>query len=88
MQVPRKDGSQVWCSLALSKVEVNGKITYTAFVRDITKQKEAVDQIDQTLEQCIDAVVTIDENSEVIFFNKAAEKRWGTDRNKVLGSNV
>lgn len=88
VQVPRKDGSQVWCNLALSKIMVDNKITYTAFVRDITKQKEAIDQIDQTLEQCIDAVVTIDENNEVIFFNKAAERLWAIERNKVLGNNV
>lgn len=88
VQVPRKDGTQVWCNLALSKIMVDNKITYTAFVRDITKQKEAIDQIDQTLEQCIDAVVTIDENNEVIFFNKAAEKLWAIERNKVLGNNV
>lgn len=88
IELPRKDGSTIWCNLALSKVIVGGKITYTAFVKDITKQKEAIDRIDQTLEQCIDAVVTIDENNEVIFFNKAAEKLWGTTRNKVLGNNV
>lgn len=88
VQLPRKGGSTVWCNLALSKVIVGGKITYTAFIKDITKQKEAIDRIDQTLEQCIDAVVTIDENNEVIFFNKAAEKLWGTTREKVLGNNV
>ncbi len=88
VELPRKDGSTVWCNLALSKVIVGGKITYTAFIKDITKQKEAIDRIDQTLEQCIDAVVTIDENNEVIFFNKAAEKLWGTTREKVLGNNV
>lgn len=88
VQLPKKDGSLIWCNLALSKVVVNGKITYTAFIKDITKQKEAIDRIDQTLEQCIDAVVTIDENNEVIFFNAAAERLWGTSREKVLGNNV
>lgn len=88
IQLPRKDGSLVWCNLALSKVMVENKIHYTAFVKDISAQKEAIDRIDQTLEQCIDAVVTIDENNEVIFFNKAAEELWGIERAKVMGNNV
>ena len=72
IQLERKDGQQIWCNLSLSKVHQDGKIAYTAFVKDITEQKEAVDRIDQTLEQCIDAVVTIDENNNVVFFNRAA----------------
>ncbi|MFC3122453.1 PAS domain S-box protein [Agaribacter flavus] len=88
IQLPRKDGSNVWCNLALSKVHIDGKIHYTAFIKDITKQKEAIDRIDQTLEQCIDAVVTIDENNHVIFFNRAAETLWGINREEVIGKNV
>ena len=88
VQVPRKDGRLVWCNLALSKVKVNGKIHYTAFIKDITEQKEAAEIIDQTLEQCIDAVVTINENNEVVFFNQAAEKLWAIKRENVLGNNV
>lgn len=88
IELQRKDGTFIWCNLSLSRIEVDGKIHYTAFVKDITKQKEAIDRIDQTLEQCIDAVVTIDENNEVVFFNKAAERLWAIDRERVLGSNV
>ncbi|MBL8571407.1 MAG: EAL domain-containing protein [Phreatobacter sp.] len=40
------------------------------------------------LEQSIDAVVIIDGRNEVSFFNAAAERLWGRDRNEVLGQNV
>lgn len=86
--VETKSGNKVWCNLSLSKVKSDGKISYTAFVKDISKEKESKEIIDQTLEQCIDAVVTIDEHNNVVFFNKAAEKLWGTKRDKVLGNNV
>lgn len=42
----------------------------------------------QTLEQALDAVVCIDENNCVFFFNKAAESLWGYSRTEVLGENV
>ncbi|WP_454917661.1 EAL domain-containing protein [Xanthobacter sediminis] len=40
------------------------------------------------LSRCLDAVVFIDENNDVIFFNEAAEKLWGLPREEVLGRNV
>ena len=88
IEVPRKDGSIVWCSLSLSRVEVGNKISYAAFVRDITEEKEQREYIEQTLEQAIDAVVAIDPDNNVITFNKAAEALWGYQREEVLGKNV
>jgi PAS domain S-box-containing protein len=88
VEVTRKDGSKVWASLSLSKVDVGGKIIYTAFVKDITKEREAREIINQTLEQALDAVVTIDENNNVTFYNSAAEKLWGYGREEVIGENV
>ena len=37
---------------------------------------------------CMFLKCVCDSNNEVIFFNKAAENLWGTERNKVLGNNV
>ena len=39
LEMVRKDGSKFWGNLALSKVEVSGKTQYTAFIKDITEQK-------------------------------------------------
>ena len=84
----RKDGSQVWVNLALNKVVSGRSITYTAFVRDITAERASREMINQTLEQALDAVVTIDENNVIIFVNSAAEHLWGYDRQEMLGNNV
>jgi len=42
----------------------------------------------QILESALDAIVTIDGNNKVTFFNTAAEKLWGYQRHEVLGQNV
>ena len=42
----------------------------------------------QALEQAIDAVVTIDPENKIVFFNGAAERLWGLNRSEVLGQNV
>lgn len=88
VEVDRSDGTKVWCRLSLSRVNLGGGIGYTAFVQDITAEREARKIVDETLEQALDAVVTIDENNHVTFFNKAAEAMWGIPRDQVLGKNV
>ena len=42
----------------------------------------------QALEQSIIAVITIDTKNTVTFFNPAAEKLWGYERQEVIGQNV
>lgn len=88
VEVHCKDGSIVQASLSLSKVNVGNKIHYTAFVKDETESRLARETVRQTLEQALDAVVTIDENNNVTFFNKAAEEMWGYSRDEVVGKNV
>jgi len=86
--IERKDGSTVWGNLSLSRIRVGDTVTYTAFVKDITREREAREMMNQTLEQALDAVVIIDENNNVTFFNAAAERLWGYARGEVLGRNV
>ncbi len=89
VQLERKDGSKLWVSLSLSEVKSpGGNSHYTAFVRDISEERNARNLVTQTLEQTIDAVVIIDEHNTVTFFNAAAEKLWGYRRNEVVGKNV
>ena len=88
VEIERKDGTKIWGQLSLSKINLDGRIRYTAFVKDITVEKDQRDTIDQTLQQAIDAVITIDEHNNIQFYNKAAEKMWGYSRDQVLGKNV
>lgn len=86
--VERADGTVRWASLSLSKISLGGRIGYTAFVRDVTVEREAREAIRQTLEQAIDAVVSINENNCITFYNKAAEALWGYTLDEVMGQNV
>tara|TARA_B100000678_G_scaffold230534_1_gene198965 strand:- start:18392 stop:18952 length:561 start_codon:yes stop_codon:yes gene_type:complete len=53
VQLERKDGRQVWANLSLSKIGSGDNARYTAFVKDITEEKQARDIIQQTLEQAL-----------------------------------
>ena len=88
VQLQRKDDQRVWVQLSLSQIKVRGKKHYTAFVRDVSAERQAREMMEQTLEQALDAVVCIDEHNCVTFFNAAAERLWGYDRSEVLQQNV
>lgn len=40
LEMARKDGTKFWGNLSLSKVEMDGVVQYTAFIKDITKDRE------------------------------------------------
>lgn len=85
----RADGVKRWVNLSISKVVGDqGEIGYTAFAKDVTEQRNADERFTQTLEQALDAVVTIDNQNLITFFNPAAEKLWGYKAEEVLGENV
>ncbi|WP_283164159.1 PAS domain S-box protein [Shewanella corallii] len=88
LKLETKDGREIFVAFSLSKVDIDGSIGYTAFVRDITAQRETQESVNQTLAQALDAVVTIDDKNIVTFFNKAAEELWGYSPAEVIGQNV
>ncbi|WDT85452.1 PAS domain S-box protein [Alteromonas sp. 009811495] len=88
VELETKSGNRIWVQLALSQVIVGGKKHYTAFVRDVTEERESREIVEQTLEQALDAVVCIDEHNNITLFNASAEKLWGYKRSEVIGKNV
>ena len=50
--------------------------------------EKAHERNEQTLEQAVDSVVTINADKIVTFYNKAAEQMFGYSREEVLGQNV
>lgn len=88
VEMQTKKGDRIWVQLSLSQVLVNGKKHYTAFVRDVSAEREARQTVEQILEQALDAVVSIDEHNNVTFYNAAAEALWGYQRDEIIGKNV
>lgn len=88
LEMTRKDGSRFWGNLSLSKVDTGNGVQYTAFIKDITKERFERERNIQVLEQAVDSVVTINADKIVTFYNRAAEKMFGFKREEVIGQNV
>ncbi len=52
------------------------------------EMKRIQHRMEQTLEQAIDSVITIDANKLITFFNTAAEHMFGYSKEEVMGKNV
>ncbi|WP_211276939.1 PAS domain S-box protein [Tamilnaduibacter salinus] len=87
-QLTTADGAHIWGEVAFSRAGTGDSTECTIFVRDVSEERYAREMMNQTLEQAMDAVVSIDEHNNVTFFNRAAETLWGYDRDEVLGENV
>lgn len=68
------------------KDETGAMLSALGNMRD--KVKESQEIISQTLEQSVNAVVSIDESNNITFFNSAAESLWGYKKQEVMGKNV
>ncbi len=88
VELPRKNGTTVWCNLSLSKIVMVDGIGYAAFVRNVSAQRRSRIETEQILTQALDGVVTINRDNIVTFFNPAAERLWGYTAKEVLGKNV
>lgn len=88
LDLPHASGREIPVSLSLFGVDIYGEPGYVAFARDISEEKAVREQMTQTLEQAADAVVTIDEDNRITFFNAAAERLWGYGRDEAMGENV
>jgi len=47
LEATRKDGSKFWINLSLSKTQAGNDTQYTAFIKDITKQKKAAIEMEE-----------------------------------------
>ncbi|MDH5381007.1 MAG: PAS domain S-box protein [Cyclobacteriaceae bacterium] len=54
LEMVRKDGSKFWGNLSLSKVQFEGETQFTAFIKDITEEREQKNNLQGTL-KAIDA---------------------------------
>lgn len=89
LEIQRKDGSRFWANLSMAKVVYEEDIIFTAFIKDITAERNEKIKNEQILEQAVDAVITMNgKTKEIVFMNSSAESLWGYSREECLGENI
>lgn len=90
LEMSRKDGSKFWGNLSLSKVDVGGELQYTAFIKDITIQRNDTMQAQQ-VQAAIDtgfASIEFEPDGTIITANRNFVKILGySDVNELEGKH-
>jgi PAS domain S-box-containing protein len=76
--------------LRLAGVELSRKLDQARAEMKVQFQEIEKNKLrnERTLEGALDAIVTIDAEGKIEFFNRAAEELWGYSRKESLGKNV
>jgi PAS domain S-box-containing protein len=92
----RKNGSTFPAEAAISRLQVDGKLTFTAIVRDMTARVELEHQLreartflenvlESSLEYC---VIATDLERRIVLWNAGAERNYGYARSEIVGQRV
>ena len=91
----RADGTCFPTEVVLNSLDIGGRHVFLGVVRDITARKNTEEQLQASeaklraiTESALDAVVMIDSEGKVAYWNPAAERVFGYSAEEIIGSGV
>ncbi|GAB3727973.1 hypothetical protein GCM10028794_01030 [Silanimonas algicola] len=88
VRIERADGGLLWGKLSLSKVRLEGKILYTAFVQDVTEEVERREQfrlLSLVADETDNSVIITDANGLIEYVNPGFTRLTGYSLDDVRG---
>jgi PAS domain S-box-containing protein len=86
--VKRRDGGIFYADIRTTTLLLNGKEYLMGVFRDITERKQADEKLRKITESVFDAIVMIDQNGKINYWNTAAEAIFGYTKNEAMGKDV
>ncbi|MGM0481375.1 MAG: PAS domain S-box protein [Pseudomonadota bacterium] len=87
LEVPRADGSKVWASVTISKVDLgDGRLFYTAFFRNIdeeVKRRKEIEMLSLVANETDNAVVITDHRGLIEYVNRGFTKMTGYELDEI-----
>jgi PAS domain S-box-containing protein len=87
-----KDGREIWLSGMGTRIEYEGKPAVLSSIRDITEHKkaekalrESEEKFRSVAETASDAIISLDSEGKIVFWNQAAEAIFGYPAREVMG---
>ncbi|KJH85739.1 diguanylate cyclase [Pseudomonas fluorescens] len=83
-----KDGSRRWGAMSISKIEHQGEILYTAFIKDITQQHEEQHRLyllSLVVDTTENAIIITDASWQIVFVNDGFNHMFGYTPQAVIG---
>lgn len=83
LEIRRPDGSTRWGSMSISKIEADGEVLYTAFVKDITEQhlqNEKLRLLSLVVDRTDSAILIVDDQWRILYANDGFTHMFGYGR--------
>ncbi|MDX1560094.1 MAG: PAS domain S-box protein, partial [Marinobacter sp.] len=80
LTIERKDGSKIWGQAAISKIEFDGLITYTAFIKDVTEEvekREKMEMLSLVADHANSGIIITGADGKIEYINAGFEKLTG-----------
>src|SRR5690606_19898211 len=80
LHIQRSDGSTRWGSMSISKIEADGEVLYTAFVKDITEQhlqNEKLRLLSLVVDRTDNAIMIVDDQWRTLYVNEGFNQLFG-----------
>jgi PAS domain S-box-containing protein len=89
----RANGEEFPIDASISQHREDGRVTYTAIIRDVSERVRAEEAVERSeerlrgiLDSAMDAIITVNEQQRVVLFNKSAEAVFGWLRGEAIGA--
>jgi diguanylate cyclase (GGDEF)-like protein/PAS domain S-box-containing protein len=86
--IERRDGRQRWGSMSISRIEADGEIFYTAFIKDVTRQHEESEQLrllSLVVDQTDNAILITDDLWRIVYVNQGFTRVFGYSLEQAMG---
>ncbi len=91
----RKDGREIFVDISATVLEIGGRKIYQSIVRDISEQKAAEEALRESEERfrtitstAKDAIIMLDNDGEISYWNPAAEEIFGYTSQEAIGKEL
>ncbi|MBH2031982.1 MAG: EAL domain-containing protein [Pseudomonadales bacterium] len=90
LPIERLDGQRRWISMSLSRIEADGEVLYTAFIKDISAQHQQTEQLrllSLVVDQTDNAILITDAEWRIIYSNSGFTRLFGYATEQAMGSS-
>lgn len=91
VKIQRKDGNVRWGSMSISRINMDGQILYTAFIKDVTvehEKRELLNMLSLATDNTDSVIIITDSRCRIIYANRCLESTLGYSLDTAIAKHL